>query len=215
LTWKGLAEAFLAVLVLLAAHCSAVLDGGLGLSADQLIDQSRGDYILPSGMPENPQESRELWSERSGINFSNIAKPPENQSSSTLEKWAASGGSSSQTEVKPAPSSLVMSPAASLEGNWSLQLRDSKNRIMALRLFVSEDAIYGTGTMNDGIETQRVSASGSFIMGNVSLDAVISGDISLYRFNLAKDVTSLSGEYRAFPAEGVPWSGIVQGKRVE
>ncbi|MGV8126941.1 MAG: hypothetical protein ACP5PV_07010 [Methanothrix sp.] len=203
----------LAVLVLLAADCCAILDGGLGLSADQLIDQSRGDYFPPLGMPASPQESRELWSQRSGIDFSQINSKQENNSSIISPESPA--GVPPSLEVKPAPSSTMMSTAESLEGNWSLQLSDSKNRFMVLRLYATGDAIFGTGTINDGIKTQRISASGYLSGENVSLDAVTSGEVSLYRFNLEKDGNSMSGQYRAFPAEGEPWSGMVQAEREE
>ena len=212
---RRLIGATLAVLVLLAADCAAILDGGLGLSADQLIDQSRGDYNPPLGMPANPQESRELWSQRSGIDFSQIGNPLENNSSIISLESPARGPPSTPIEGKPAPSSTMMSTSESLEGNLSLQLSDSKNRFMALRLYVTGDAIFGTGTINDGIKTQRISASGYLSGKNVSLDAVTSGEVNLYRFNLEKDGNSLFGQYRAFPAEGEPWSGMVQAEKEE
>ncbi len=204
----------LVALVLLAADCSAILDGGLGLSADQLIDQSRGDYNPPLGMPASPQESREIWSQRSGIDFSQIGERLENNSS-IISPESSAGAAPSQIEVKPAPSSTMISTAESMEGNWSLQLSDSKNRFMALRLYSTGDAIFGTGTINDGIKTQRVSASGHLSGENVNLDAVTSGEVNLYRFNLAKDGNSLFGQYRAFPAEGEAWSGMVQAEKEE
>ena len=204
----------LVALVLLAADCSAILDGGLGLSADQLIDQSRGDYNPPLGMPASPQESREIWSQRSGIDFSQIGERLENNSS-IISPESSAGAAPSQIEVKPDPSSTMISTAESMEGNWSLQLSDSKNRFMALRLYSTGDAIFGTGTINDGIKTQRVSASGHLSGETVNLDAVTPGEVNLYRFNLANDGNSLFGQYRAFPAEGEAWSGMVQAEREE
>ena len=211
---RRLIGAALALLVLLAADCSAILDGGLGLSADQLIDQSRGEYNPPLGMPASPQESRELWSQRSGIDFSQIGERLENNSS-IISPESQAKISPSQIEVKPAPSSTMISTAEGMEGNWSLQLSNSKNRFMALRLYVTGDAIFGMGTINDGIKTQRLTASGYLSGENVSLDAVASGEVSLYRFNLEKDGNSLFGQYRAFPAEGEAWRGTVQAEREE
>ena len=211
---RRLIGAALALLVLLAADCCAILDGGLGLSADQLIDQSRGVYSPPLGMPASPQESRELWSQRSGIDFSQIGERLENNSS-IISPESPPGAAPSQIEVKPAPSSKMISTAESMEGNWSLQLSDSKNRFMALRLYATGDAIFGPGSINDGIKTQRVSTSGYLSGENVILDAVTSGEVSLYRFNLEKDGNSLFGQYRAFPAEGEAWSGMVQAEREE
>ena len=205
----------LVALVLLAADCSAMLDGGLGLSADQLIDQSRGEYTPPLGMPASPQESRDLWSQRSGIDFRQIGEQQENNSSIISPQSPSRVSPSTQIESKPAPSSTMISTAESMEGNWSLQLSDSKNRFMALGLYSTGDAIFGTGTINDGIKTQRISASGYLSGENVNLDAVTSGEVNLYRFNLAKDGNSLFGQYRAFPVEGEAWSGMVQAEREE
>ena len=200
--------------MLLAADCCAILDGGLGLSADQLIDQSRGVYSPPLGMPASPQESREIWSQRSGIDFSQIGERLENNSS-IISPESPPGAAPSQIEVKPAPSSKMISTAESMEGNWSLQLSDSKNRFMALRLYATGDAIFGAGSINDGIKTQRISTSGHLSGENVSLAAVTSGEVSLYRFNLVRDGNSLFGQYRAFPAEGEAWSGMVKAEREE
>ena len=212
---RRLIGAAFAALMLLAADCCAILDGGLGLSADQLIDQSRGDYSPPLGMPASPQESRELWSQRSGIDFSQIGERLENNSSIISPESPAGVPSSTPIEVKPAPSSTMISTAEGMEGNWSMQLSDSKNRFMALRLYATGDAIFGTGSINDGIKTQRISTSGYLSGKNVSLDAVTSGEVNLYRFNLVRDGNSLFGQYRAFPAGGEAWSGMVQVVREE
>jgi len=59
----------LAIFELFAINACAIIDGGSGLSVDQLIDASRGIYIPKTGMPENPAAARKLWSEESAINF--------------------------------------------------------------------------------------------------------------------------------------------------
>ena len=82
------------------------------LSADQLIDASNGIYIPYTGIPENPQEARKLWSEESGINFTmpgklseNDTNPQASRSSSSmktgeaLEYQTASTMSSSQEKL--------------------------------------------------------------------------------------------------------------------
>ena len=64
--FKILMALWLAALAFFSHNVAAILDGGEGLSAEQLIDASRGVYIPFTGIPENPQASRDLWSKESG-----------------------------------------------------------------------------------------------------------------------------------------------------
>ncbi|MBN1235888.1 MAG: hypothetical protein JW999_07560 [Methanotrichaceae archaeon] len=231
------------IFALFAINACAILDGGSGLSVDQLIDASNGIYIPATGIPENPQAARKLWSEERGINFtmpgtlSESGSSPQASRSSVqtgegLVYQTASTVSSSQAEatstagtaitqtISPAASSVTSSatspslyPAASVAGDWSFRLRDSKNRILALTLYMSEDTVFGTGTMNDGSDTLKVSASGSVTSDKLNLDVISSGTISLYRLRLAVNDSSASGEYRAFSANSDPWIGMVEGTR--
>lgn len=225
------------IFALFAVNACAILDGGSGLSVDQLIDASNGIYIPKTGIPENPQASRKLWSEKSGIDFTMPGKLPESETSPQasrssvqtgegLQYQTASTVSSSQTEAASSPETAIQpaespttSQTASAEtnvaGNWSIQLRDSMNRILALTLFQSENAVFGTGTMNDGSDTQKVSASGSVAADKLSLDVISSGTISLYRLRLNVNGNSAAGEYRAFSNNRDPWIGIAEGLRAE
>jgi hypothetical protein len=221
----------LAILALFAVHAYAIIDGGSGLSADQLIDFSNGIYIHNNGIPENPAAARKLWSKESGINFTMPSNLPENgtnpQSSRSsvktgeaLEYQTASTVSSGQAKApseEPDVSarlpaiSQTTSPTVSKAGNWSFRLRDSKNRFLALTLFQSENAVFGTGNINDGGDTMKASASGSVSADKLSLDVISSGTVNLYRLRLNLSDNSASGEYRAFSTKGDPWTGIVEG----
>jgi hypothetical protein len=233
--FKILIALLFAILALFAMNACAILDGGSGLSADLLIDASNGVYIPYTGIPENPQEARKLWSEESGINFTmpgnlseNNANPQASRSSvqtgdglqyqtaSTVNSSQDKAASSPEPAISPATSpaiSPIISRAASIAGNWSFRLRDSKNRVLALKLFQSENAVFGTGTINDGGDTLKVSASGSVAADKLSLDVISSGTISLYRLALILKGDSASGEYRAFSINRDPWIGIVEGMR--
>lgn len=245
----------LAILVLYAFQSFAVLDGGLGLNADQLIEQSiKNSNILYAGFPVNPQVSRNQWSEKSGIDFSKIGNlsggnttAQEARSSvdsvetgSGLAYQTESNMSPGESEITEAPNSAELSSSASssasnsaetaatslslagttprisaesMVGDWSFRLRDSKNRILALKLFASENSVFGTGTINDGGDTLKASASGSMASGNLSLDVTTSGSVSLYRLEMAVNDTMTLGEYRAFSQNSDPWTGIVEGTR--
>jgi hypothetical protein len=223
----------LAILALFAVHACAIIDGGSGLSADQLIDFSNGIYIPNNGIPENPAAARKLWSEESGINFTMPSNLPENgtnpqssrssvktgealeyQTASTVSSGQAKAATSSEPAILPTPLpgiSTAISQAASTAGNWSFRLRDSKNRFLALTLFQSENAVFGMGNINDGGDTMKVSASGSVFADKLSLDVISSGTVNLYRLRLNLSGNSASGEYRAFSTKGDPWTGIVEG----
>jgi len=228
----------LAILALFAVNACAIMDGGSGLSADQLIDASNGIYIPNTGIPENPQVARKLWSEESGINFTvpgklsgNGTNPQASRSSmktgealeyqtasNTVSSSQAKAASSPEPAISQAPlstaspaTSQTISPAVSVAGNWTFQLRDSKNRFLALTLFQSDNTVFGTGNINDGGDTLKVSASGSVAADKLSLDVISSGTINLYRLRLNLSGDSVSGEYRAFSTNHDPWIGIVEG----
>ena len=245
--------AITAILALHIDHSSSILDGGLGLNADQLIDQSNGKYHYSIGMPENPQESREEWSEKSGIDFNKTGVLSKNntpdttakasrssiQTGTTVTYQTAGNGSQGQasaaiittpafepslaaspeqvSEARPAGSSDAGTLAAGMDGNWTFRLKDSKNRILALRLISSDNSVFGTGTMNDGGDTMKASASGSATAGNISLDVITTGTVILFRLDMKMNDSDsiLSGEYRAFSKDSNPWTGTVQGKRAD
>jgi hypothetical protein len=230
--FKSLIALSLVIPALLAINGCAIRDGGSGLSADQLIDASRGIYKPYTGITETPQEARKLWSEESGINFTMPGKLSGNgsnpqsslssvktgeglgyQTASTVSSGQAKAASPAQPAVSAALPAIsqTASPALGVAGNWSFRLRDSKNRFLALTLFQSDNAIFGTGNMNDGGDTMKASASGSVSADRLSLDVISSGTVNLYRLRLNLSGSSASGEYVAFSTKGDPWAGIVEG----
>ncbi len=216
----------MAVSALVAINACAILDGGSGLSADQLIDASKGIYVFNNGIPENPLASRKLWSEESGINFTmpsklsgNGTNPQEARSSAntgvalsdqTASTVSASAASSGQAKAALPPEPTI-SPAANVAGNWSFQLKDSKNRFLALTLFQSESTVLGNGNMNDGGDTLKVLASGLISADKLRLDVISSGIVTLFRLSLNLSDNSASGEYKAFSTKGEIWMGTAEG----
>jgi hypothetical protein len=207
---------------LIAINSNAIIDGGSGLSADQLIDASNGIYSKDPNIPENPKEARDLWDKNRVANFTmpdNLSEentsPKETRASAKAdERGQYQTESASNTIQTPSSQKVVTLPATNLAGNWSFRLRDRKTRVLALTLFQSEDAVYGTGTMNDGGETVEASASGTLEGDKLYLGVTSSGDISLYRLALTTNGNSLSGEYRAFSPSEPPWIGIAEGMRI-
>jgi hypothetical protein len=211
----------LAINALFALNACAIIDGGSGLSADQLIDASNGIYVFNNGIPENPQVSRKLWSKEMGTNFTmpgklsgNETNPVEARSSVNTDESLAfqteSTVSSGQAKAASSPEPTVL-PAAGVAGNWSFRLRDSKNRFMAITLFQSENTVLGTGNINDGSDTLKVLASGLISADKLHLDVISSGIVNLYRLSLNLSGSSASGEYKAFSTKGETWIGSAEG----
>ncbi len=226
----------IAVLIALYASNAHAIGDSIGKSVDQLIDESNGIRTHDIYHPENPQEARMLWSLERGINFTSPGKVlgsstsprapdfsaeinEEIQSQSASSTNAAQTPSSqentaTQVASSQAESQVEASQDASVAGNWSFRLRDSKNRVMALSLFQSYNAVYGTGTINDGGDTLPVSASGSVEGDKLHLDATSSGNVTLYRLALTTSGNSASGEYGAFSNGREPWIGLAEGVRI-
>ena len=232
------------VLIALSASNSQSIGDSTGKSVDQLIDESRGIRVPDIYRPENPQESRMLWSLERGINFTmpgkvlgsstspgapdfsaKISEEIQSQSASATNaaqapsspKSTAQQATTSQRVASQAVASQAETSAsqdASVAGNWSFRLRDSKNRVMALTLFQSYNAVYGTGSINDGGDTLPVSASGSVEGDKLYLDATSSGTVTLYRIALTTRENTASGEYRAFSNGEETWIGLAEGVRI-
>ncbi len=266
----------LACLAMTLQNASAILDGGLGLSVDQLIDASRGDYVIDTGMPSTPQESRAIWENESKINFNLTESLDEIESSSQSQNSDGKGqviiaeSTSSATSIKASNAdagtdsnvqSDTMSSTASsinlnerrisedsgqnaieaaatssnssasdlaaatdasnqsslsasdISGNWTFRLKDSGTAVMALSLYQSDGVIFGSGSINDGGDSQRTQASGSIKDGNMSLDVTTSGEMRLYRLSLSGDVNSVSGSYQAYSLTGLFWRGTASGEK--
>jgi hypothetical protein len=221
------------LLVTLCASNAYSIGDSVGKSADQLIDESNGIHSHDIYHPENPQEARMLWSLQHGTNFTMPDKVLENStstrtstgtstspeaplasadSSKGLQNQISGATNATQTALSQGVAALN---AANAAGNWSFRLRDSKkNRVLALALFQSYNAVFGTGRINDGGDTLEVSASGSVEGDKLYLDATSSGTITLYRLALTESGNTASGEYRAFSTSGETWIGLAEGVRI-
>jgi hypothetical protein len=213
------------LLVTLCASNAYSIGDSVGKSADQLIDESNGIHSHDIYHPENPQEARTLWSLQHGTNFTMPDTVLKNSTGTSPEASLASAGSSEslQNQIAGATNAsqttlsqgVAVLNATSAAGNWSFRLRDSKkNRVLALTLFQSYNAVFGTGRINDGGDTLEVMASGSVEGDRLYLDATSSGTIILYRLALTESGNTASGEYRAFSTGNETWKGLADGVRI-
>lgn len=218
--FKNLIVLYLILVALCVTNAQSFSDT-VGKSVDQLIDESNGIYSHDSKYPENPQEARMLWSKERGINFTMPGKLSGNSTSPEASRTSTQANEGIQYQTasttsdaqNPSSQAVAASQATSIAGNWSFRLRDSKNRVLALTLFQSENAVSGTGTINDGGDTQEVSASGSIQGDKLDFNATSTGAINLYQLVLTTNGDSASGKYRAFPTVGEPWIGLAEGMR--
>lgn len=181
------------LLALFAIDAYAIESGSTGLSADQLIDVSNGDY---SGWGEqgSPKEARARWNQ---------------QSDDAYEKPAVSSDTSkSQTT---SPQTIAVPSSASVAGNWSFSLRDSQNRIMALTLSQSDGTLFGSGTISGINGTESVSAYGSLDGDKMNFNVTTADTFGQYALYLTKNGNTAYGKYTLFPSDGEPSNGTAEG----
>ncbi len=197
-----------------------------GKSADELIS---GEVSQANpNQPPNPQKSREVWSNRTGVDFSmpeslsasgksakesraNAEATKSQQAEDTADDTTDAETSTAEDTATTEPTSS--SGAASVGGSWSFTLDESTPKEMVLTLFQSGDAVYGTGSINTGDSTLVVAASGLVDSDSMNLDVTSIGTIGLYRIALDLDGDSASGSYNAFAASGETWTGNAEGER--
>lgn len=104
------------LLALLADNACSIYDSA-GMSADQLINESNGIH-LPTGLPENPQEARAIWSRDSGVDFTKPGKQSNNSTSANMVSSAEAGDSIQfqKTSVSNSASATGVESAAGITG---------------------------------------------------------------------------------------------------
>jgi hypothetical protein len=219
------------VFTLLVLNAYAILEPSLigedGESlADKLIDESVGK--IPQPHVTEPQEARaQEWKSNSLLSTPTpntlsalvAAKNPQtartesqgrvNQSSAALMSDTTVASSSVGTK-NPTPSS------ADLAGTWSLDLNDTSSKEVVLTLFQFEDKVFGSGSMKNGDDTLVVAASGALKEDQIYLDITSIGTISLYSLVMTSSGDRgdlVSGNYKAYMANGQTWMGKIQGSK--
>jgi hypothetical protein len=199
---------------------SSAWSGGEGSLADKLIDASMGK-VPPPQHQLTPQESRALQENKSLL----WTPMPEMLSSGTTPAVtrAQSQGRSNESSAALMPHTTVAGspfgtqnptpPFANLAGTWSLRLDDTPPNQIVLTLFQVEDKVFGSGSMTNGANnnTLIVTASGGQIENQIYLDITSIGTISLYSLAMNFSAESVSGDYKAYMANGQTWVGKVQG----
>lgn len=201
--------------ILFTANSWAILDpsevGRYGDSslADKLIGISQGvpmDLRSDTRFPATPFESRKLQENKSVV-WSPMPKSLGAQGKTPEESRSLPG------DQIDAQSSVPNVEENRVAGTWSFELNDTESRQIVLTLFQIEDAIFGSGSIKDGENTFMAAASGSINGGNLGLDIISIGTVSLYRLatNLSDD--AVSGTYKAYSASSQISTGTVQGIR--
>ena len=227
------------VFTLLAINAYAILQpseiskGGEESLADKLIEATQGGGILRThhpDMPPTPQMVRYfrdrnlewkpvlVWTAKpwamstyTAPRASRIASQDlANESSAALMPETTIEGTPVGTQ-NPTPSS------GNLSGTWSLDLNDIPPKQVVLTLFQVEDKVFGSGSMKNGNDTLVVAASGTSIEDQIYLDITSIGTISLYSLVMTSSGDRgdlVSGDYKAYSADGRTWTGKVQGRRI-
>ena len=187
-------------------------------SLERGINFTMPSKVLGNGSKPSPDESdfsAEINQEIQAQSAANPAPASSYQEIATSQAATSQVSTSQVAAPQAATSQVAGSQAASVAGNWSFRLRDSKkNSVLALTLSQSYNTVFGTGRINDGGETQEVTASGSVEGDKLYLDATSSGNTTLYRLALTASGNSASGEYRAFSNGGETRVGLAEGVRI-
>jgi hypothetical protein len=104
------------------------------------------------------------------------------------------------------PKSRLLNPL----NKWRLDLQDSLDRIIELEMHLTNDVVFGKGTMMIENVPQDVMATGTISGKKLNLD-ILSSDLTLYRLVLTMNGKSLSGDYHAYSTSYTPWKGIAMG----
>jgi hypothetical protein len=227
---------FAFTLIVLNPNAYAILEthevSAGGSLADKLIESSQGGGILrltdPS-LPPTPQQSRALreknlewtptfvWTPMPGA-LSTHTTPRASRTESHGQVNESSAALMSDTTVAGSPvGTQNPTPSfANLAGTWSLDLNDTASKQVELTLFQVEDKVFGSGSMKNENDTLVVAASGSLQGDQIYLDITSIGTISLYSLVMTSSGDRrdlVSGDYKAYTADGRTWMGKVQGSR--
>ena len=217
-----LSSLVLVTLFAVLAH-SADWNNQQGLSADQLIGGGdQGTYESNGVGPAiTPQKARATeWANKTLPDFTMPSTLSDNAMSAKDSRNDAESATTTQesntnqtTVTQTTQGTPSSTTTTSVSGSWSFELGDSTVKNGVLTLFQVGDAVFGTGSMNDGNSTLLVAASGSLDGSKLNLDLTTLGTINLYRLALTPSGDSASGDYQAFSAAGNTLTGSANGTR--
>ena len=204
-----------------------VLTGGGESLADKLIEASQGKTIYKptdTRFPANPKGSRSLQENKSLVwtpmpETLSSGKSPEatrTQSQGQGDEGATAFMSDTTVAGTSVGTQTPTPTANAVAGTWSLDLNDTASKQVVLTLFQVEDKVFGSGSMKNGNDTLAVAASGALKDDQIYLDITSIGTISLYSLVMTSNGDrsgSVSGDYKAYAANGQTWMGKVQGGR--
>jgi hypothetical protein len=193
-------------------------------TVDQMIaGEDSGSNYLPPGEYGSPAAARAAESVQKGKDILNLpiggkltgagggltpqqARSQEQSQTNSSQNVAVNN----TTTIQPA----VSTEPKSVSGSWSMWLNDSANRTARLTLFQSQDALFGTGSLDLDANTSIVVAASGTIMGDeLDLDVVSLGKLNLYRLTLMFDGNSTIGRYTNYSPGVSPTIGSAKGTR--
>ncbi len=204
-----------------------------GSLAENLINATQGGGILRTHHPDMPPSPKIVRALRDrNLEWKPVLVWTANPWS--LSTYSTPRASRTESQGQPTESSAALMPDTTIEskpvepqnpptlstdlsGTWSLDLNDTTSRQVVLTLFQVEDKVFGSGSMKNGNDTLVVTASGEPKGDQIYLDITSIGTIGLYSLvmTLSGDLRdTVSGDYKAYAADGRTWMGKVQGRRM-
>ncbi len=190
------------VMLIAVASGQDYLDGGYARSGnygdvgqyftDPIFSSTGSHYTSSDPAISEMQGSMDRYGD--GVALGSAATTPATQRATTVGKTTTSAA------------------AISVKGRWHLEL--SEGRSIDLDLFQLGERIFGRGSMDSGMTSQPVTASGLMSGSIMNLNVVSESGTVLYAISLDISRLYLSSPYTVFRAGGETGSGTVRALRI-
>jgi hypothetical protein len=176
--------------------------------------QGPKNQIVETAFPTDTMSGSEIENEvGSGVYTENNDSSLSFRNESLFIIRKDTGMSASATDKGVRTPVKVIKSAASVQGAWSLTMKDIITRYLKLNLNQNGDAVYGSGELiNNGVTTQ-VTAGGTVLGDQMALFVTSAGSQDLYRLSLTITPGSMNGDY-IYTALGINQPGVAFGSLI-
>jgi hypothetical protein len=164
----------------------------------------QGNFLSPNRPVANATAKQDIKDTIRGEDIFNSRQDAKGNSSPVI--MGKNTQAASVNTQSSQPKSRLLSPL----NKWHLDLQDTEDRVVELEMCLSNDVVFGKGTIMIENLAQNATATGTFAGKKLNLD-ILSCDLTLYRLVLTMNGKSLSGDYHGYSTLKVPWKGIAMG----
>jgi hypothetical protein len=174
------------------------------LAVYAVAEDDQGNFLSPNRPAANATAKQDIKDTIRSEDILNSKQDAKGNSSPVI--MGKNTPAASVNTQSPQPKSRLLSPL----NKWHLDLQDTKDRVVELEMCLSNDVVFGKGTIVIENLAQNATATGTFTGKKLNLD-ILSSDLTLYRLVLTINGKSLSGDYHGYSTLKMPWKGIAMG----